>query len=289
MIVKIIAIAFHLIYFTVSQPLIWLIGGTQESAVLANTIAAHKLPCVVTVTTEAAKSLYPLASPLQIWVGALTAESLPTFLQDYQITAIVDASHPFAAAISQLAIAASRQFNLPYLRYERPPLSEMWQSSQIEHPVGKVLTLDSFQTLIAGNYLQKQRVLLTVGYRPLAHFQPWQTKATLLARIMPSIMAINAALQAGFSPSRIIAFRPPISAELERALWTQWQLSIVVTKASGVAGGEDIKRTVAAELGITLVTIARPEVIYPQQTSDPNVVLEFCCQQIANNGSFLKF
>ena len=35
---------------------------------------------------------------------------------------------------------------------------------------------------------------------------------------------------------RIIAIRPPISRELEQALWQQWRISLVVTKASGQSG-----------------------------------------------------
>lgn len=260
-----------------SQPAIWLIGGTQESAVLAAAIAAQQLPCVVTVTTETAEALYPTVPTLQIRVGALTAEALPAFLQSYRIVAIVDASHPFAVEVSQRAIAAATQFNIPYLRYERPALSA---DPQLGQAAPQVVMLDSFQTLVAGNYLQQQRVLLTVGYRPLALFQPWQEKATLFARILPSVTALSAALQAGFTPDRIIAMRPPISANLERALWTQWQLSMVVTKASGVAGGENTKQQVATELDITLVTISRPDLHYPHQTSDPTVALKFCRQHL---------
>lgn len=53
-------------------------------------------------------------------------------------------------------------------------------------------------------------------------------------------------------------------------------ISVVVTKASGTPGGQDVKRTVAAELGIDLIAIARPTVEYPQQTSDLSVALDFC-------------
>jgi precorrin-6A/cobalt-precorrin-6A reductase len=69
---------------------------------------------------------------------------------------------------------------------------------------------------------------------------------------------------------------------LEKALWQQWDISLVVTKASGAAGGEAIKRQVAAELGIPLIVIARPVVEYPQQTSDLEAALEFCQTHLNN-------
>lgn len=259
---------------------LWLIGGTQESAVLAQAIAQAGLRCVVSVTTTTAQSLYPTAPNLTIWVGYLTAASLPTFLQTHQIGAILDASHPFAVEISQLAIAAAQTDQLPYLRYERPAVAgEIRKGSPGNHTTDSTIVyLDRLEDLLAGDYLAGQRVLLTLGYRSLPLFQPWQERALLFARILPSVTALAAALQAGFTSDRLIALRPPISAELEQALWQQWQITAVVTKASGAVGGEVIKRQVATALNLTLIVIGRPEVTYPQQTSDLLVALEFCRQ-----------
>ncbi|MGI0486810.1 cobalt-precorrin-6A reductase [Pantanalinema rosaneae CENA516] len=260
---------------------LWLIGGTQESAALAQAIALSGLNCIISVTTEAARSLYPSAPNVQVWVGYLTATSCPTFLQTYQIGAILDASHPFAVEISQLAIAVAQTYHLPYLRYERPEISgemgeigEMGQLASLRN----LVYLDSLDTLLQGDYLMGQRVLLTLGYRSLSLFQSWQERATLFARILPSMTALEAALQAGFTSDRLIAFRPPLSVSLERALWQHWQMTMVVTKASGTAGGELVKRQLAAELGIPLVVIGRPAIAYPQQTSDLSVALAFCQQ-----------
>ena len=250
---------------------IWLIGGTAESAGLARAIAQTNLPCTISVTTPSARSLYPTASNLQVLVGRFNVSQIEEFLQQQQIVAILDASHPYAVEISNNAIAASQKLQIPYLRYERPILKQ-----------GKLgESLDSFETLLSGNYLQGQRVLLTVGYRPLELFQPWQEQATLFARILPSAIALESAIASGFTQDRLICLRPPICAELEKALWCQWDISLVVTKASGTAGGEDIKRTVAAQLNIPLIVIDRPTIEYPQQTGDLSVALEFCLQQFA--------
>lgn len=251
---------------------IWLIGGTQESVHLAAAIADATLPCTISVTTESARSLYPTAPSLRVRVGSLTPTQLEEFLQQQQIAAVLDASHPYAVEISQSAIAAARERQIPYLRYERPIVD-----TQLSAP--SVTQLDSFDTLLAGDYLHSSRVLLTVGYRPLQLFRPWHERSTLFARILPSTIALEAASIAGFTPDRLICLRPPISADLERALWCQWEISLVVTKASGTAGGEDIKRTVAAELGVTLIVINRPVIEYSQQTSDLSVALKFCLQQ----------
>lgn len=248
---------------------LWLIGGTKESAQLALAIAQMTLPCTISVTTESAKSLYPTVPALRVWVGRLTAECLGEFLQQQQIVAVLDASHPYAVEISQSAIAAAKERQIPYLRYERPTVDT-------ELNDWPMILLDSFDMLLAGDYLRGQRALLTVGYKPLHLFEPWHDRSTLFARILPSAIAIDAALKAGFTAQRLIALRPPISAELEKALWRHWQISLVVTKASGTAGGEDIKRIVAVELGVCLVVITRPFVAYPQKTGNLLSALEFC-------------
>lgn len=234
---------------------------------MAVQIAQSNLSCIVSVTTDSAIALYP--SSIDVFVGGLTNDQLLPFLQRHQISVILDASHPFATEISSHAIAASTQFNIPYLRFERPSISpQNWGAGGVK--------ISSFDYLLDSGLLAGERVLLTIGYRFLPLFQSWQDKATLFTRILPSGIALETALQAGFTSDRILALRPPISSELERALWRQWQISMVVTKASGAPGGEDTKRQVAADLGIKLVVVERPAIDYPQQTSDLESAIAFC-------------
>lgn len=252
---------------------IWLIGGTSESTEIAIALA-QKYPCLVTVTTPAAIALYPQIPLLKVWVGQIDLSQVGSFFSQHKICAVIDASHPYAVEISKGAIAATREYNLPYLRYERPSVPSVVSETMIE--------LESFETLLQGNYLLNQRVLLTVGYKALPLFSPWQERCTLFARLLPSSTSLEVAFAAGFTSHRIIALRPPVSAELEKALWQQWQISRVVTKASGKAGGEDVKRLVSQELGIPLIIIGRPSMTYPQQTSKIATVLEFC-EQVFND------
>jgi len=250
--------------------MIWLIGGTSESALIAETLLAQGLPCLVSVTTESAIDLYPKTDLITVKVGALSLQEMITLAKTHGIEKIIDASHPYAIAVSQSAIELSQQLQIPYLRYERPQVSPDNSFPIIE--------LDSFDTLINGDYLHHHRVLLTVGYKALFRFQSWHQKATLFARVLPSVSSVEKALEAGFSPKQLIALRPPVSYELEKALCEQWNISLIVTKASGKAGGEDIKRQVATALGIPLIVIRRPELVYPQKTSKLESVVNFCCE-----------
>lgn len=261
-------------------PSIWLIGGTRESRELAEILALNHLPCTISVTTESARSLYPSTPLLQVWVGQLEADFLPNFLTYHQISAILDASHPFATNISQLAIATASKYNLPYLRYERK--SVQLENNQTRES-DRIVRLPSFEALSQGDYLTGERVLLTTGYRTLHQFQAWQERSHLYARVLPAVTSLEAALAAGFTPDRLIGIRPPISLELERALWQHWQITLVVSKASGTPGGELIKRQLATELGVKLILIDRPPIAYPHQTDDLSAAVAFCQTQLCKH------
>lgn len=250
---------------------IWLVGGTTESVRLAYCLQTSQIPCVVTVVTQSAQALYPHSPFLNIHTGALADHTIECFIHNHHIAAILDASHPYAIEISRLAMQVATQLQIPYLRFER--------SQTLPHSKGckdGLIEVNDLSSLFAHDYLRQQRVLLTIGSQGLHHFVQWHQRCTLFARVLPQGQAIQAAEQAGFGCDRIIALRPPISLELEKALWEQWQISFVVTKASGQPGGEDIKRQVAQALGVTLIIIKRPSLTYPQQTSDLNIAVQFC-------------
>lgn len=259
---------------TETQHRIWLIGGTGESAKLAIELLKIQLHLVISVTTESARSLYPKSPLLQIWVGRLNLFQIEQFLTEQNVSAVLDASHPYAVEISQNAIAACAQKDIPYLRFERLRWEVRgWRDGGMG---GKLIYLDSFEKLVTGDYLVGERVLFTVGYKVLPLFRDWHERSTLFARVLPASTSIQAALAAGFTQDQLFAMRPPIPINLERELWRHWQISMVVTKASGAPGGEDIKRQLAAELGISLVIIEPPIMQYPHLTSDLGEAVEFC-------------
>ena len=250
---------------------IWLIGGTSDSTTIARMLFDSNIPFIVTVTTQTARSLYCTD---EIAVGRMNRVEMESFCQKQGILAVIDASHPYAVEVSQSAIAHAAKANLPYLRYERAG----YEASTAIQSEANVTELASFEDLVAGNYLQSKRVLLTVGCKALPLFKSWHSKSVLFARILPKTSSLETALAAGFTSDRLIAIRPPLDLALETALWQQWQINLVVTKASGTAGGEDVKRQVAANLNIPLIVITRPLVIYPQQTSVLAEAIAFCRQ-----------
>lgn len=254
------------------QGKVWLIGGTSDSVAIAKLLVNAEINLVVTVATPGVLLKYP--ADLLVQVGRMNCWQMKTFCRLQNIKRVIDASHPYAVEVSRGAIATTSQLNIPYLRYERINC----QSSTELQSSALTIELDSFETLLADNYLPNQRVFLTVGCKVLPLFKPWQDQAVLFTRVLPKINSLQTAIEAGFTSDRLVAIRPPINIDLEKALWQKWNISLVVTKASGKAGGEDIKSQVAKELNIPLIIITRPQVYYPQQTSSFTEILTFCQQ-----------
>lgn len=251
---------------------IWLVGGTSESAAIATQLAAAEIDCIVSVTTSAAQNLYPDLPQLNIRVGKLEAnQTIVEFCQQENIGAIVDATHPYAVEISQKIIDLLDRLQVAYLRYERP---------KIETETEGLIRLNSLEQFLSGEYWQSRRVLLTIGVKNLHRFKSLQDQARLYARVLPTVDAIATAEAAGWSGDRLIALRPPFSLELEMALWQHWQIDLVVTKASGIRGGEDIKIQAARQLNIPLIVIERPKIKYPLQTSRLEEIVLFCQKYI---------
>jgi len=255
------------------QGKVWLIGGTSDSVNIAKSLITAEINLVITVATSNILLTYP--DGLRVQEGRMNQRQMEAFCQSQNVKTVIDASHPYAVEVSQGAILTSSQLKIPYLRYERVNYQSLTKSKSSS----LITELDSFETLLANSYLQNQRVLLTVGCKILPLFKTWHHQATLFARVLPKINSLNTAMEAGFSGDRLVAIRPPIDIDLEKALWRKWNISLAITKASGKAGGEDIKRQVAVNLKIPLIVIARPKVFYPKQTYSLDEIVIFCQQK----------
>jgi len=244
-----------------------LLGGTSESRSLAAALSQEGIPWIATVTTAGGSRLYR-DLPGQVVVTRFSLPSLAQFLQERRIGVLVDASHPFAQQISQLAIQVTAQLGIPYLRYERPSVGlDPW-----------VQVAPDWQTVLSESVLAGRRVLLTVGVKALPLFVPWQDRCQLYARVLPE--SVPQAVRAGIAAERVIGRRLPLSFEEELQLWQRLEPQVVITKDSGEAGGLLVKQAVAKTLGIPLWVIQRPPLPYPWCSQNLAEVVQECQRQL---------
>jgi precorrin-6A/cobalt-precorrin-6A reductase len=248
---------------------LWLIAGTSEGIALATQLGPLGLPTQVTVTTPSAAIPYGNLVGITVTVVKfMTQEEARIWAIAHQIIGILDASHPFATQISTQAMAIATQLDIPYFRVERPEV--------VLPPTALTISFADLAALFESGELAGERVLLTLGSQWLHHFREWQDRATLFARILPTAIALDLAKRAGFQRDRLIALQPPITWPLEVALWQQWEITKVVTKASGEAGGELAKLQASEYLKVPLLVLQRPALVYPEQTGDLAIALQRC-------------
>lgn len=230
---------------------ILLLSGTSEGPVLARALLDAGFDVVATVTREEARQhlFGALLHAIRVEVRGFTAESLEHYLAQGGAGLVLDATHPFAARITHIASTVCTGLRVPYVRYQRPD----W-----EPPAGTVYAASYAEAAEMLSSLGS-RIMLTIGAKQLKHFMPLHDRLTLFARVLPSPASVQQALDARFTQDRILALRPPFSRAFNTSIFCEYKVDVLVTKASGTAGGVVEKVLAAHDLGMTTLMIRRPE------------------------------
>ncbi|MGB3754780.1 MAG: precorrin-6A/cobalt-precorrin-6A reductase, partial [Rivularia sp. (in: cyanobacteria)] len=101
---------------------ILMLGGTQEASELAK--KAANLPSIEVKISLAGRTSQAVASDNLRVGGFGGVTGLIKYLESENIDLIIDATHPFAAQISQNAAIAAENLQLPFLMLIRPK----WES-----------------------------------------------------------------------------------------------------------------------------------------------------------------
>jgi precorrin-6Y C5,15-methyltransferase (decarboxylating) len=103
-------------------------------------------------------------------------------------------------------------------------------------------------------------IMLTTGSKELADFCVNDSvKERLVVRVLPGSESISICEKSGIKGKQIIAMQGPFSIETNFALINQYNIRIMVTKASGAAGGFEEKIDAARLAGIRVYVIGRPQ------------------------------
>lgn len=214
-----------------------LLGGTGE----ARALAARLHPHVDIVSSLAGRVPDPALPVGPVRIGGFGGtEGLRNWLRGNNITAVVDATHPFAATITAHAAAACAELGLPHVVLSRPA----WEP-------GAAIQVSS-DTQAADQVARQgySRVFLTTGRSGVAAFAG--SDAWFLIRVVtppdPETLPSN---------HEVLLSRGPYGYDDERALMSRYGIGAVVTKNSGGAMTR-AKLQAAQDLGIDVVMIQRP-------------------------------
>jgi precorrin-6A/cobalt-precorrin-6A reductase len=217
-----------------------LLGGTGEARRLAEALVADG---VDVVSSLAGATTDPLLPPGEVRVGGFGGpDGLAAWLREQEVTAVVDATHPFATAITGNAVAAAADAGVALLRLQRPGWTagpgDDWR---------EVGSLEEAAAAVAGF----AHVFLTTGRRGLDAFAGL-TGEVLLRTVDPPEPPLPAR-------TTVVLERGPFTVDDELALMREHAVDVVVTKDSG-GGMTAAKLTAARQLGIPVVLVRRPPV-----------------------------
>ena len=194
----------------------------------------------------------------QVRVGGYGGHAgLAQFVRDEQISLILDATHPYAAQISQNAATAAKMCGIPCWALRRPA----WQPQAGDdwREVG------DWAELIEALKPFK-RPLFTLGREPLQHLDE------IPADQFWTLRALD--VYPGNERCEVIGARGPFLIEDERALFERRGIDVLISKNSGSAATEP-KLEVARERGVPVLVLKRPvlagvdrELLSPAETID---------------------
>lgn len=214
-----------------------LLGGTAE----ARALAARLHPRVEVISSLAGRVPDPALPVGPVRVGGFGGVTgLRNWLTDNSITAVIDATHPFAAGITANAAAACGALGLAHLVLHRPP----WE------PVGALQVSSDAEAADCVADQGYSRVFLTTGRSGVAAFR--SSTSWFLIRVVTAPDPASLPLH-----HELLLSRGPYRYADERALMTQHRIEVVVTKNSGGAMTQ-AKLQAAQSLGVDVMMIRRP-------------------------------
>lgn len=249
--------------------MIFVAAGTQDGREIVERLLAAGHRVLASVVSEYGRLLLAAKPGLCINEKPLDRAALRECLRLHEVTAFVDASHPYAVNMSKNAMAACTEVAIPYIRYER---------SQTDLPEYAALYRVPDYTAAAKLAASLGKtIFLTTGSRNLALLKqdPACAACRLIARVLPDPAVIEECRQLGFTPKDIIAMQGPFSQTLNEELYKKYGADVVLTKNSGKIGGTDSKLAAAMKLHLPIVMIERPALDYPQMTAAYAEILAF--------------
>ena len=224
-------------------------AGTTEGRRLVELLADAPVEVTACVATEYGEALLTPRERLTVSHRRLTEEEMEALLAQERFDLVVDATHPYAAEVTENIARACRGVGVEYLRLLR-------EADAL--PEGAVYFPD---TEAAVNWLAgtEGNILLTTGSKELAKYAALPGFARrVCARVLPMEASLSACRAAGLGPDRIIAMQGPFSREMNAALLRAVSAKYLVTKDTGETGGFGEKAAAARDAGAVLVVVGRP-------------------------------
>lgn len=214
---------------------ILLLGGVTEALAIARTLGPQH------VYSLAGVGRVPTDLRCEVRVGGYGgAQGLAQYIREQNIDLLLDATHPYAAQISQNAARAAALSGVPCWALRRPA----WVA-QAGDDWREVADWNELVDAL----LAFRRPLFTLGREPLAHLDEIPENQFWTLRALD--------VYPGNARCEVIGARGPFLIDDERTLFDQRNIDVLISKNSGSSATEP-KLEVARERGVPVLILQRP-------------------------------
>ncbi len=194
---------------------------------------------------------------------------------------VIDATHPYAAVVSENILTACAAAGVRCIRVERedsgagehgiesaqkafPEREDTGAGGKASASEGAafhwVESIEDAAAWLAGESAQRPNILITTGSKELAPYtQIPDFAARCYVRALPTVEALEKCQALGFRRDHLILMQGPFSEEMNVAQLRYADAGYLVTKASGETGGFPEKCEAALALGVEVICVGRPK------------------------------
>ena len=176
----------------------------------------------VCVTTEYGEVMLDRIDGITIHTGRMDADEMARFFSDSRFDRIIDATHPYAEAVTENIQSAAGSAGIPVMRILR----------EADRHIGDAVYVQSVEA--ARDYLIETdgNILVTTGAKELSSYIGLDM-SRVWARVLPLASSLEACQAAGIPTPHIIAAQGPFTDEINLAQLRMIGARYMVTKASG--------------------------------------------------------
>jgi precorrin-6A/cobalt-precorrin-6A reductase len=219
-----------------------ILGGSAQARLLAERLAGR--PELTVTLSLAGRTASPARQPVPVRIGGFGgASGLADYLASEGVDVLVDATHPYAAAISANAVTAASRTGIPLVVLQRPPwvavAGDLWTDVRDVRDAVRALGTTP------------RRVFVTLGRNELAPF----ADAPQHYYVIRSVDPVDP--QLALPQVDYITGRGPFGEAEDGALMRAHGIEVLIAKNSG--GSATYGKIAAARaLGIEVILLRRP-------------------------------
>lgn len=235
---------------------IFLLGGTKDSInIIEHVKNNYNAYILTTTTTEYGAKLAHEGGSDNTIARPLLKDEIIEIIKDKNFDLLIDATHPFAAHITQTSASIADELKIPYIRFERP-------AANLEN-------IDTTHVHYANSFDEAGKLISEkFPYGNILHFAGANTMEEILKyvsvkRFYPRILKVESSIEKckslNIDPTHIIPMKGAASIKENIDLIEKYSASVMITKESGDVGGVTEKIQAANEKNIAVIMIQRPE------------------------------